>query len=165
MPTIGTATVNLQAETASFKAALREAAATTRETAQEMRASMMEARGSITLLGEEIGVHLPRHLRNFVATLPGVAPLMSAAFSTIAVAGLGVVVLDVAKKIYEFAKSLGEVSKAEKQRHDQFVKDAREELGFQTKLIEAQFELEKSMAKTPEERQRTRCERTLRCSG
>src|SRR5271166_3279391 len=101
MPTLGTATVNLKAETASFKAAMREAAATTRQTAAEMRTSMYEARGAITLLGEEVGVHLPRHLRNFVATLPGVSTLMSAAFSSIAIVGLGAIVLETARKIYD----------------------------------------------------------------
>src|SRR5271166_4872671 len=158
MPTLGTATVNLKAETASFKAAMREAAATTRQTAQEMRSSMMEARGAITLLGEEVGVHLPRHLRNFVATLPGVAPLMSAAFSSIAVAGLGLVVLETAKKIYEFAKSLTELSKAEKEHHDQAVKNAKEELALQTKLVEAQYAILKAAATAPAAKQHLQLE-------
>src|SRR5271166_5169782 len=153
MPTLGTATVNLKAETASFKAAMREAAATTRQTAAEMRTSMYEARGAITLLGEEVGVRLPRHLRNFVATLPGVSTLMSAAFSSIAVAGLGMVVLETARKIYDFAESLKELSKAEKEHHDQALKNAKEELSLQTTLIKAQFELAKSKASTPQEKE------------
>lgn len=154
MPNIGTATVNLRAETASFKVAMREAATTTRQTAQEMRASMMEARGAITLLGEEVGVHLPLHLRNFVSQLPGVAPLMSAAFSGIAVAGLGMIVIETGKKIYEFIQSLNELSKAEKDRHDKAIKDAKEELALQSTLLKASFELAKSKESDPLKRQR-----------
>jgi hypothetical protein len=48
-------------------------------------ASMREARGEVTLLGEAIGVHLPRHVRTFIAYLPGVGEAMSAAFSATAI--------------------------------------------------------------------------------
>src|SRR6202044_1616073 len=41
--------------------------------------------GEVALLGEEFGIRLPRHVRNFVAELPGVAPALSAAFSATAV--------------------------------------------------------------------------------
>src|SRR5579872_6418555 len=38
--------------------------------------SMREARGSAMLLGEEIGVHMNRHVAGFVATLPGFGAAM-----------------------------------------------------------------------------------------
>lgn len=132
---------------------MRAAAETTREAAQEMRASMMETRGAIAMLGEEVEVHLSRHLRNFVAQLPGVAPLMATAFNAVAVAGLGMVVFETGKKIYEFAKSLGELSKAEKEHHEQAVKDAKEELNLKVKMVEAQYALLKASAATPEAKQ------------
>jgi hypothetical protein len=44
-----------------------------------------EAKGEIGLLGEEIGVRLPRHVRSFVAELPGVGEALEAAFSATAV--------------------------------------------------------------------------------
>jgi hypothetical protein len=52
-----------------------------RLTAREMR----EAKGEIALLGEEIGIRVPRHLRTFVAELPGVGEALNAAFSATAV--------------------------------------------------------------------------------
>ena len=44
-----------------------------------------EARGEAMLLGEAFGIHLPRHVTSFVATLPGVGEALSAAFSATAV--------------------------------------------------------------------------------
>jgi hypothetical protein len=49
------------------------------------RSSVYEARGEAALLGEAFGVHLPRHVRTFVAELPGVGTALSAAFSATAV--------------------------------------------------------------------------------
>ena len=34
--------------------------------------SAQEAKASLALMGEEIGVHIPRHIRGFIAMLPGV---------------------------------------------------------------------------------------------
>jgi hypothetical protein len=48
-------------------------------------ASMREARGEAALLGEEFGIHLPRHVRSFIADLPGVGEALSAAFAATAV--------------------------------------------------------------------------------
>ncbi len=101
MPTLGRATVDLVVNSASFKTALKEAVGETRNFGREVRASSSEARGSIALLGEEVGVHLPRHLRNFVAGLPGVGAAMSAAFSTVAVVTLGVIAVKTGEKIVE----------------------------------------------------------------
>ena len=53
----------LQLSTAKFKAALGEATNESRRFSSEMRKSTEEAKGSIALLGEQIGVVLPRHLR------------------------------------------------------------------------------------------------------
>lgn len=103
--------VELQANIAQYKAAMGEATAATRQFTQNTRAQMEEARGSIALLGEEIGVRLPRHLRSFVAELPGVAKAMSAAFEAVAVIALISVVVEAGKKIYEFAQKNEEAAK------------------------------------------------------
>ena len=49
------------------------------------RAATLEAKGEAALLGEMFGIHLPRHVRSFVAELPGVGMALSAAFSATAV--------------------------------------------------------------------------------
>src|SRR5260370_31336112 len=50
--------------------------------------NMYEARGSLILLGEEVGVRVPRHLQRFIAMLPGVGAALSSAFSLIAIVAL-----------------------------------------------------------------------------
>ncbi len=61
--------------------------------------SMREARGEAALLGEEIGVRLPRHVRNFLAGLPGVGQVLSAAFSATAVLFLGEALVQITQKV------------------------------------------------------------------
>lgn len=94
--------VELQANIAKFKAAMHDATAETQKFSSEMKAQSREAQGTIALLGDEIGVTLPRHLRSFVAQLPGVSSALSAAFSIVAVAGLVGVVIEAGKRVAEF---------------------------------------------------------------
>ena len=101
----------LQLQTAKFKAALDEATGEMRRFSQNTRAQMQEANGSVALLGEQIGIHLPRHLRTFVTQLPGVASAMSAAFSAVAVIALANVVVEAGEKVYEFAKKNEEAAR------------------------------------------------------
>jgi Lambda phage tail tape-measure protein (Tape_meas_lam_C) len=108
---VATAYVELVAQTASFKKAMGEAQGLVRETSAKMRADMTEAKGSIALLGEEVGVHMPRHLRTFVAGLPGVATAMSAAFNAVAVFALLNVVVETGRKVVEFAKKNEEAAR------------------------------------------------------
>src|SRR5579862_8448752 len=65
--------------------AFEPAAVAAEEAGERMKASMGEARGEVALLGEEFGVRLPRHVRSFVAELPGVGEALTAAFSATAV--------------------------------------------------------------------------------
>jgi len=67
-----------------------------------LKREMNEGRGAIMVLGEEIGVHLPRHVQKFVAELPGVARTMAAAFDAIAVFAIGAALVEAAKKVSEF---------------------------------------------------------------
>ncbi len=50
--------------------------------------AMMEARESVQLLSEGIGVHLPRSLTKFIADTKGLGPILAGAFSGLAVVGL-----------------------------------------------------------------------------
>src|SRR5579862_9931492 len=79
MPVVGTLTVDLVANTATFTADLSKAGNSldgfgkqAEEAGEQVDFSMREARGSMMLLGEEIGVHIPRHLQALIAELPGV---------------------------------------------------------------------------------------------
>jgi hypothetical protein len=56
-----------------------------RQSLGAVRESTREAKGEIGLLGEAFGIHLPRHVRTFIAELPGVGKALSAAFAVTAV--------------------------------------------------------------------------------
>jgi hypothetical protein len=87
------------------KKAFDEGADEVERGSRRMGESMREARGETALLGEAFGIHLPRHVRNFLAELPGVSSAMSAAFSATAVLFLANAVVDVSKKLSEFVSS------------------------------------------------------------
>ena len=79
MPVVGTLTVDLVANTATFTADLGKAGNSLDEFGQKaaqagdtMDYSMREARGSLMLVSEEVGVHIPRHLQTLIAEIPGV---------------------------------------------------------------------------------------------
>lgn len=103
MPDVGTLTVNLIANTASFEGPMANAAKRARSTSKEIEGSFKgmdfgDARGGLMLIDDLIGVHMPRHAAAFAAELPGIGMLMSAAFPIAAVAV-------VAKSIYEAAEA------------------------------------------------------------
>lgn len=78
---------------------------------QSTRKEMSEARGAIALLGEEVGVHLPRHVRSFVAELPGVAGAMSAAFNAVAIFALVSALVEAGRKVAEFVEKNAEAAR------------------------------------------------------
>lgn len=57
--------------------------------------SMLQARESVRGLGEQIGVQLPKMVSNFIAEVPQIGSMMSAAFSAIAVVSLIQVLMEV----------------------------------------------------------------------
>lgn len=66
------------------------------------KATIYEARGETALLGEMFGIHLPRHVRSFVAGLPGMGSALSAAFSATAVFFLIEALIQGAEKLSTF---------------------------------------------------------------
>jgi hypothetical protein len=79
VPVIGQLTINLEAQTAEFTSNMEKADQTVQEfgksaaaAGQQIDFSMREARGGIALAGEELGVHLPRHLQTLIAQIPAV---------------------------------------------------------------------------------------------
>jgi len=64
--------------------------------------SLREAKGEAALLGEQFGVHLPRHVRTFIAELPGVGEALSAAFSATAILFVIQAIVELTKKVTDF---------------------------------------------------------------
>jgi hypothetical protein len=94
--------------------AFEPAAVAVEQAGERMQFSMREAKGEVALLGEEFGVHLPRHVRGFVAELPGVGQALSAAFSATAILFVVQAIVQLTEKVSEalsefiFAKSVWE---------------------------------------------------------
>jgi hypothetical protein len=65
---------------------------------------MQESSHSMALFGDAFGVTIPRHIRTFINTLPGVSAAMSTAFNAVAI----LVVIDVLVKAGEKVKQLAE---------------------------------------------------------
>lgn len=102
---------------------------------EEAKFSMYEAKGEIGLLGEEIGVKLPRHVRSFVAELPGVGEAMTAAFSATAVLFIIQALIEATEKAVEFATELAYNTEGQKE-NEQSVKNLNGELAALRKMYE-----------------------------
>jgi len=83
--------VDLQTKTATFQSGLSDAAKSARgafteikggsgEMGRAVSGNMMEARHGVMLLGEEFGIHLPRALTSFIASIGPIGAAMEAAF-------------------------------------------------------------------------------------
>jgi hypothetical protein len=89
---------DLVAATKLYGAAVENAANKLREMAEAqeiagvgaaaLAGNTNEAKASLALMSEELGVKMNRHMRGFIADLPIVGSLMSSAFSALAVVGL-----------------------------------------------------------------------------
>ena len=79
---------------------------------EKTRASMYEARGEVQLLGEMFGITLPRHVRSFVAEIPGVGAALSGAFAATAVLFLIEALTKGAEKIQEWAEKSQKIADA-----------------------------------------------------
>jgi hypothetical protein len=106
--TIQTLYIDLDARIAKLEGSLNKGRAEVRKFAGETKTSMRETREAIRLLGDEVGVHLPFALEQFIARMGGVGSLVAKAFNSIAVVGFGMVAIETGKKIYEFFKQAEE---------------------------------------------------------
>jgi cell division septum initiation protein DivIVA len=93
---VWTLSVDLQTRTATFQTGMADAAKAARGSFNDIKqgademgratgGSMMEARHGVMLLGEEFGVHLPRALTSFIASIGPVGAAMEAAFPFLAI--------------------------------------------------------------------------------
>ena len=112
---VGEAQIRVSVDSAKVVTGYEAARKASRESAKQMKEDMHEARGSIMVLGEEIGVHLPRHVQAFVATMPGVATAMSSAFAPLAVIAIGMAIFEAGKKAFEYGEKMKEAAKKQEE--------------------------------------------------
>src|SRR5262249_11882575 len=81
-----------------------------RKLGQDVKNSTSEATGTLALLGEQIGITIPRHLRTFIAEIPGVGAALDAAFSSVAILALAGLIGEIVSKLREFQKQAEDVA-------------------------------------------------------
>jgi hypothetical protein len=111
--------VDLQTKTATFETGLSDAVRTARgsfneikggagEMGREVSGNMMEARHGVMLLGEEFGVHLPRALTTFIASIGPVGAAFEAAFPFLAIAVGATLLIEALVKMHEAGEKVTE---------------------------------------------------------
>ena len=113
---IGEVNISLRMSLVQFKTDTADGAAAaskaTKQIADDTSANIGNARGSMALLGEEIGVRIPRHLQTFIAELPGVGTALNAAFASVAILALIELIAKVVEKVQEFKQHAEDVANA-----------------------------------------------------
>jgi hypothetical protein len=131
---VGTIRISLIANTASFEPALSKANQTAKNSARGIQESfngidLHESRGSLMLIDEMLGIHLPRHATAFAATLPGIQTALAAAFPLAAVAAIAMGLFHATEAAQKHREEV------EKQKKD--LDDATEALTKHTASLEA----------------------------
>jgi hypothetical protein len=115
MAIVGTLTVNLEANTASFSGDLGKASRSAEDfgrsasaAGQQVEFSMREARGGIAMMGEELGVRIPRHLQMLAAEIPGVGMAFATMLPLIGVVAAIGIIEKLIEKHKEAAKAMAE---------------------------------------------------------
>lgn len=93
----------------------RNAGAAITEGMEKAEFSTTEARHAAHLLGEEIGVRVPRALQSVMAESSTLGPILSAAFSTVAVVGFVELAKQAGEKLSEWASSTFIFTEAQKE--------------------------------------------------
>jgi len=108
---VASAYIDLVARTEAFKKAMDDATGMMRKFSSETRAQMAESKASIAMLGEAIGIHIPRHLQTVINKLPGVSAAMTAAFAVGPILLTIKIVGEAVEKVVEFAKKNEEAAR------------------------------------------------------
>jgi len=126
----------------SVDSGTKRMAESTASAGESMKGSMTEARGSMMLLGEELGVRIPRHLQGLIAQIPGVGAAFAAMLPIVGVvAAIGVVLklVEAHEKLEAAIRKASEAAAAQAIKEDDAVKsmqDANLKLQDQISILE-----------------------------
>jgi hypothetical protein len=125
---IGEVNINLRMSLAQLKTDVRDGASaasdSVKKLADDVGGSVGEARGSLMLLSEEVGVHLPRHLTSLVAQIPGVSTAFATMLPLFGVIAAG----EVINKLIEKHKQLQEALASGWDKSDHAIENHNDEL-------------------------------------
>lgn len=111
---------------------------------QKAKFSMYEARGEAALLGEQFGIHLPRHVRSFIAELPGVGQALTAAFGATAV----LFIIEAVVKLIEKMKAMAEQGEENAKAWDAVYKAERTAFdSLETDILKAEIKFDELTGK------------------
>lgn len=116
---LGTATGKVTSESGKAAGALNDAAAGAKRTHQ----SFLEANESARALGEQIGVHLPRYVSNFLARSSLIGPVLESAFSGLAVIGLIQVIGELPEAFHKLEGAITGWGEKEQKVYEKFIED------------------------------------------
>ena len=134
---IGEVNINLRMSLAQFKTDVKDgadaASTATKQLASDVGNNMGEARGSLMLLNEELGIKMPRHLTALIAKIPALGAAFSAMLPIVGVVA-AVEVIEKLVSAHEKAKEAMLTAMAEIGAKDATVLDGLNEKLNQSKL-------------------------------
>jgi hypothetical protein len=123
--------INVIGNVTPFAQAMDKAAAIARSQGKAIKDALNkeihESNHSLGLFGEAFGVTIPRHIRTFISTLPGVSKAMSAAFNAVAILVVIDVLVKAGEKVKKLAEAYGEAHEASR-KMGEGTKDVTEKL-------------------------------------
>ena len=141
---VASAYVDLQLQTAAFKASINEATSSMRQFSEQTRAEMNKSRESVRLLNEDIGLGLPRGLQSVISKMPGVSTAMNLAFDSVIVFALIDAVVKVTEKVEAFIKKNEEAAKKSADSWKEITKSVQ---GVNSELVISNARIQDSIAK------------------
>lgn len=145
-------TKELEAETVRLREQVAAVGTQFTKTGETAAFSMREAKGEIALLGEATGVTLPRHVRSFVAELPGVGVALEAAFSATAIFFIADALIKAGEKLGEWTADTFIFTEAMKKANEELKTQNDEILALVKSTKQLRDERELAAAKNPVER-------------
>jgi hypothetical protein len=103
---LGDTTTELQKRLGTLKAQYDGLGGSVEDAGQKTEHSFHEARGAVDLLSNSVGITLPREIKSFIASLPGVSTALSFAFVPAAILGIIEVVSKAIEKQAEYRAAL-----------------------------------------------------------
>src|ERR1017187_10767 len=114
---------------------------------EKLGASASESKASLALMGEEVGLHIPRHLRTFITMLPGVGQALEASFKAVAVIALIAVIYEAVKKVLELRKAIEDMHVAAERSAAEFARFTDSQKLANLELRTTNDQLENAIAK------------------
>ncbi|MCI0420065.1 MAG: hypothetical protein L0312_12715, partial [Acidobacteria bacterium] len=143
---VGDLLIRLRAEIGEFRSDLGKAVQVSKtesaRLAKEFQKTSRDARDSIDLLSDAVGVRLPRELKKVISESTLLAPVLANAFSIAAAAAFLGIIVHYAPVIREAADELGGFTKEYKALNEEVAKENKRRLSQFSNLDDAQKALE-----------------------